>query len=181
MSSPVRVVSLLVSLILVALLAVLWTREPDSGVSGSSPLIGRLVPEVAGPTLQGETFDIDDARGRWVLVNFFASWCVPCVEEHPELVEFSRRHPDDGLVVSVPFGDTEADARAFFDRYGGSWPVMADPDAALAVDFAVLRPPETFLIAPNGVVVDRFIGQITADFIDDYIEAVLAAADGGAG
>jgi cytochrome c biogenesis protein CcmG/thiol:disulfide interchange protein DsbE len=179
--SPVRVVALVVAGALVALLAVLWTREPDTGVSGSSPLIGRLVPEVVGPTLGGGTFDIDDARGRWVLINFFASWCVPCVEEHPELVEFSRRHPDDGLVVSVPFGDTEANARAFFDEYGGDWPVMADPEAALAVDFAVLRPPETFLIAPNGIVVDRFIGQISADFVDDYIAAVLTSAEEGAG
>ena len=64
---------------------------------------------------------------------------------------------------------TEEDARAFFDEYGGDWPVLVDGDAAWAVAFSVLRPPESFLVAPGGTVVARWQGQITADEVDRVV------------
>ena len=174
---PVRMAAVAAAVVVIGLVVLLWTREGGTDFDGESPLINQVVPEVAGTTLDGEPFDIDQARGKWVLVNFFASWCVPCEQEHPELVEFAQRHPDDALVVSIPFGDREEEARAFFQRLGGDWPVVRDPEAEFAVKFAVLRPPETFLIAPSGFVVNRYKGRITADLLDRHIAQLLAAAE----
>lgn len=168
-SLTVRLVSAGAALLLVAFVAVLATRQSGSGSASSSPLIGKLVPPVAGVGINGQVFDVDDHSSKWVLVNFFASWCVPCQREHPELEEWRQRHRDDAVVVSVPFGDTEEDARAFFDEYGGDWPVLLDSDAAWAVAFSVLRPPESFLVAPGGTVVARWQGQITADEVDRVV------------
>src|SRR3546814_3189432 len=66
----------------------------------------------------GETFDMDDWRGRWVAVNFFASWCIPCMEEHPELVAFDEAHREagDAAVVSFTYDDRTDDAKEFFAK-----------------------------------------------------------------
>ncbi len=177
-----RVVSGVLGLLVIGLLVVLFTRSGDTGPrQASSPLLGRAVPELVGTTLDGSTFDIDSTRGRWVLVNFFASWCIPCQAEHPELVKFSERHAatGDAMMVSVVNGDTEEAVRKFFAEEGGDWPVILDAKTA-AVDFVVLQVPESFLVSPAGVVVAKWNGETTADAIDAVIEDFRAEA-GAAG
>lgn len=198
--SWVRVAAVLVGVVAAGLIALLATRDSDGGsVRAASPLIGEPVPHLRGeliwppaqlltadtaPTLPGvrsgpdgvARFDIDTAAPRWVLVNFYASWCVPCEREHPALVEWAARHAFDGAVVAVPFGDRTPDAIAFYERLGGEWPVVDDPDARWAVEFGVLRPPESFLITPDGVVAARWQGQISADDPDAVIALLVGAA-----
>lgn len=165
----VRLVSAVIGVILLVFIAVLATRENGSGEASSSPLIGELVPAVSGESINGTDFDIDDFSDRWVLVNFFASWCVPCEREHPQLAEWQVRHTENGIVFSIPFGDTEDDVRDFFEKHGGDWPVLMDRDAAWAVAFGVMRPPESFLVGPGGIVVAKWQGQITADEVDRVV------------
>jgi len=172
-SGVARLVTAAVGVLLVGLMLVLFFSD-DSTAPTSSALIDRVVPPLEGNTLDDGIVDIDDYRGEWVLLNFFASWCIPCVQEHPELIEFSERHADGSAsVISVTMGDTEEDARAFFEERGGDWPVIIDAAAAPAV-FGVLAVPETFLIAPSGVVVAKWVGQITADAIDAEIDRLEA-------
>ncbi|HEX4901969.1 MAG TPA: TlpA disulfide reductase family protein, partial [Acidimicrobiales bacterium] len=85
-----------------------------------SRLIGFPAPGIAGETIDGGTFDLADHRGEHVVVNFFATWCVPCIREHPELVEFDERHRAEGdaSVVSVVFDSRPKQVREFFDRNG---------------------------------------------------------------
>jgi thiol-disulfide isomerase/thioredoxin len=97
---------------------------------------------------------------------------VPCEREHPELEAFSKKHADDAVVISVPFGDTEKDAREFFKRLGGDWPVVIDDDAQWAVAFGVLRPPESFLVGPGGAVVAKWQGEISLEGVDEVIDLV---------
>lgn len=137
-------------------------------------IVGNVAPQIAGPTLTGETFDLQAQRGNWVVINFFASWCVGCRIEHPELVAFTERHADDGTgLVSVMFGDTEQAASDFFAELGGSWPALvASGDVGrVAIDYGVTGVPETLLVSPSGRVVAKWIGQrgVTADAIDSAI------------
>jgi cytochrome c biogenesis protein CcmG/thiol:disulfide interchange protein DsbE len=169
--------------VLVALLvAVLATRDSSTERVTQSPLIGRLAPAVAGPTLDGGTFDLDALRGRWVVVNFFATWCVPCIEEHPELIAFDEAHRDagDAALVSVTFDNDSDDARAFFDRRGGEWPVVDDPENSVGVAYGVARVPESFLVAPDGTVVRRLVGGVTQAQLDGLIDQYESAATGAA-
>lgn len=198
--SWVRVTAVLVGVVAAGLIVLLATRDSDGGsIRAASPLVGEPVPHLRGeliwppaqllaadaaPTLPGvrlggdgvARFDIDAVAPRWVLVNFYASWCVPCEREHPALVEWAERHRFDGAVVAVPFGDRTPDAIAFYERLGGNWAVIDDPDARWAVEFGVLRPPESFLITPDGVVAARWQGQIGADDPDSVIALLLGAA-----
>lgn len=156
---------------------ILGTSEPGTDREAQSPLLGKAAPALAGTTLDGEQFDIADHRGRWVVVNVFATWCGPCRQEHPELVAFDEKHRDAGDVtlVSVLFDDRPSTARRYFEDNGGEWPVVVDADARIATDYGVAQVPETYVVAPDGQVVAKLIGGVTLDGLD----GVIADAQGG--
>ncbi|MEL6984122.1 MAG: TlpA disulfide reductase family protein, partial [Actinomycetota bacterium] len=133
-------------------------------------LIGTRAAPVAGEILGGDgTFDIDDHRGSWVLVNFFATWCPPCVAEHPDLVELETWGRENDLqLVSVVFNDPPDAVTRFFQERGGTWPVIDNP--TVAVDYRVSQIPESFLISPAGQVVVHVEGQLAASEIIRTIE-----------
>jgi cytochrome c biogenesis protein CcmG/thiol:disulfide interchange protein DsbE len=172
------VAATVVGLVVALLVVVLATRDPSSERVTRSPLLGHLAPAVDGPTLDGGTFDLQAQRGRWVLVNFFATWCIPCLEEHPELAAFDDAHADagDATVVSVLFDDDPAKARATFEERGGDWPVVIDDEGAVSVAYGVARVPESFLVAPDGTVVQRLVGGVTAAQLDGLLDQYEAAA-----
>jgi cytochrome c biogenesis protein CcmG, thiol:disulfide interchange protein DsbE len=174
------IVSAVVAVLAVGFVAVLATREPATDRRRDSPLIGKVVPPLAGETLAGGNFDIGDQQGRWVLVNFFATWCVPCRIEHPELDAFDRAHrgAGDAVLVSVLFDDDPASAREFFDRNGGDWPVVLDGDGLIASAFGTPKVPESYLVTPNGRVAAKFTGGVTRDGLDRAIDQIEQAAAG---
>ena len=158
------------------LVGVLATRKSAENALAASPLVNKAAPVLNGTTLTGGPFSLSAQRGRYVIVNFFASWCVPCLQEHPELDKFTQRHQGgDAQLVSVLFDDDPASARAFFERHGGDWPVVDDPGAKAALDFGVRGPPESFVVDTNGYVVTRIVGRVTADGLDRIISQTKAA------
>jgi cytochrome c biogenesis protein CcmG/thiol:disulfide interchange protein DsbE len=175
------VVSLVVAVLAAALVWVLATGESGTDRRASSDRIGLVAPPLAGETLGGESFDIADQQGRWVVVNVFATWCVPCRREHPELVRFHEAHrrAGDVALISVLYDDEPATARTWFERNGGEWPVVLDPDGRIAVDYGVAGVPETYLVAPNGRVAAKLIGGVTQDGLDRIIAEVEGGRGGG--
>ena len=155
------------------------TSEPASERAARSAVLGELAPLIEGPDLDGEWFDIDDYRGQWVVVNFFSTTCIPCIVEHPELVAFSEHHQQTGeaTVVSVAFDDSTANVREFFIESGGDWPVITTDTGSVAVAYGVTAVPESYLVAPSGIVAAKLIGGVTADDLDSQIEQLLSEAD----
>ncbi len=158
-------------LVLVLFVAVLATRKSAADKQAESPLLGKPAPALTGTSLDGQDVSLSSFRGKWVVVNFLASWCVPCQQEHPELVKFTQRHQatGDATVLGVIFDDTAPNVRGFFQRFGGSWPVVDDPGGHTALDFGVRGPPESFLVDPNGFVIWKGIGQVNADGLDKLV------------
>jgi cytochrome c biogenesis protein CcmG/thiol:disulfide interchange protein DsbE len=161
-----------VAVLLVVLLA---TRQPATTRLADSPLLGRPAPALAGPSLVGGAdFDLAGERGRYVLVNFFATWCSPCVREHDDLRRFSDAHAAAGdvRVVSVVFDDKPSDVAAFFEREGGTWPVIANEGGRATIDFGVTGVPESYLVGPEGAVRAKIIGGIDAERLENLLSDV---------
>lgn len=166
----VAVPTLVVMAAFIAILA--FTDDGDA----PSPLLGRQAPPIESTTIDGEAFSLDDYRGQFVIVNFFAPWCIPCVREHPELDNFQRRHAaaGDAELVSVVFDAEVESVREFFADNGGDWPVATDDDQRIALDWGVTGLPESYLVAPDGIVLTKITGGVTAADLD----ALLAQAQG---
>jgi thiol-disulfide isomerase/thioredoxin len=101
--------------------------------------------------------------GKIIVLNFWASWCGPCVQEAPELTTFAwRERTHNVIVVGVDFQDNTASARSFQRLYGSNYPTIVDPNGAIANSFGVTAPPTTFIINTSGRVVASLVGATTA-------------------
>ena len=124
------------------------------------------------PDMQGEMHSLDQYRGKWVVVNYWATWCPPCLEEIPDLVDFHERNKDhEAVVVGVNYEDISgAQLMEFVDRHLVSYPVLrAEPfeDSPLG---PIPGLPTTFVIDPEGHAVARQVGPITGEQLEAYIE-----------
>ena len=177
--SPLQVSVAVIGVVIVAFIVLLATRDPQQRPANNA-VVGESVPPVAGLSYDGSTFDIEDillanrtspaAEQQWVVVNFFASWCVPCEIEHPELIRFDQEGAAcPTRLVGVAIRDTEAGVIDFFERRGGGWPVLVGDTNTTIIDFSVTAPPETIIVAPSGLVVRKIIGATT---YDDLVESI---------
>jgi cytochrome c biogenesis protein CcmG/thiol:disulfide interchange protein DsbE len=126
--------------------------------SSSKATIGKAAPEFELPSVTtGEPVTSEELTGHPVVVNFWASWCIPCREEAPLLERTWRRYRDDGVIfLGVNIKDARADARAFIEDLGVTYPNVRDVDQTLARQFGVVGLPETFFIDDRW----RFIGAV---------------------
>jgi cytochrome c biogenesis protein CcmG/thiol:disulfide interchange protein DsbE len=161
----------------VALVVVLATRPTYGATEVWSPLLGQQAPSIHSVTLTGETYDLSQDRGRWVVLNFFASWCAPCQQEQADLVAFAYRHQaiGDAALVSVVFNDSNSAALAYQRQTGATWSTLSDPGSRIALAFGVRGQPETFLVSPSGRVVAHIDGAMSTAFLDAQLTRAEAA------
>jgi cytochrome c biogenesis protein CcmG/thiol:disulfide interchange protein DsbE len=122
----------------------------------------------------GGTRRLADYRGRWVVVNFFASWCRPCAVEAPLLNRLQRRLAGRGTVVGIAWNDLSDDTRAFVHEHDMRYPIVRDVDRAFGDAYDVKGVPETFVLDPRGRVVALNRSQLTADWIARAIDPLIA-------
>lgn len=137
--------------------------------------IGSQAPEISGETLSGENESLSAilAENKWVVVNFFASWCPPCVEEHREFVRLKNESEYSLEIISVLFNESPAKGRDFFNTYGGNWPAFIRNTTSIAIQYRILSVPETYLVTPAGYVAAHWRGPINATDITERIEEIL--------
>jgi len=114
-------------------------------------------------TFAGETIRLADLREKGVMLNFWASWCVPCRTEAPMLEQARRRERDRGIIfIGLAYLDQEHAARAFLDEFKITYPNGPDLQSAAARRYRITGVPETFFIDPDGAIVSIAIGPITS-------------------
>jgi cytochrome c biogenesis protein CcmG, thiol:disulfide interchange protein DsbE len=143
-----------------------------------SPLIDKPAPRFVLARLDdaAQTIRLDDMRGKVWVLNVWASWCVACREEHPVLVEFSKRHVVP--IYGLNYKDQRPDANAWLSRFGNPYDAsLFDNEGRVGIDFGVYGVPETFVIDQNGVIRMKHIGPLTPDVIATKIEPLVKKLD----
>jgi cytochrome c biogenesis protein CcmG/thiol:disulfide interchange protein DsbE len=139
-----------------------------------SVLVGKPAPAFSLPPLEGQpalsNADLADLPAP-VLVNFWASWCVPCIVEHPQLMQLSR----DGVpVLGINYKDKPADAAAFLARHGNPFQRLGrDEPGRVAIDWGVYGVPETYLLDRRGIIRWRWPGPVTPEVLEQDIRPLL--------
>jgi thiol-disulfide isomerase/thioredoxin len=133
------------------------------------------------PDLQGKEHSLADYRGKWVVVNYWATWCPPCQEEIPDLVDFHDRHKEhDAVVIGINFEDIgEEQLATFVDSFMITYPILRSEPLAVTPLGDIPGLPTTFIIAPDGSPVARQVGPITGKQLDEYIARKKKEADPG--
>jgi cytochrome c biogenesis protein CcmG/thiol:disulfide interchange protein DsbE len=181
-----RVVAPVIAVVVAVVVGLLvWVFAHSSTAqndTAKTPLMGKAAPVVQSQTLDGKDFDLGSLRGSWVALNFFATWCPPCQQEHADLVRFEQAQGANGVkLVSIVNNDTDDNVRQFFAGHGGTWPVVRDPDGRIAVAFGVAKVPETWLVDPDGVVVARVASAVTADGLTAIVQRAQEQRSGVGG
>lgn len=163
-------IAVLAVLALVGLLVYGLVQKGSSRVA-----VGEQVPSTSLPRLEGAgDGSIAQYKGRWVLVNFWASWCGPCKEEAPALEEFQRQHGGSGFtVLGIDTRDLSDDGQAFVQRYGLSYPQLRDGDGGAAHGFGTTGVPENFLVDPKGIVRWETPGPVDEQYLHEQVEPFL--------
>lgn len=150
--------------------------QTDAGATAAQ-VPSKTHPSLQVDTLDGGRFDLAEHRGQWVVVNFWATWCAPCLKEMPELsaLDAMREHVQ---VVGLAYEEIEADdMRAFLQKHPVVYPIAIvdtfDPPADFDTPVGL---PMTYLIGPEGQVVEKILGPVTAE----SLEALIAKAGGPA-
>jgi cytochrome c biogenesis protein CcmG/thiol:disulfide interchange protein DsbE len=168
--------TLAVLLAAVALIGLLTYGLVKKG--GSAIEIGEPVAEASTPLprLDGDgTGSIADYRGRWVLVNVWASWCTPCRTESPALERFYEEHRGpDFTIVGIDVHDVSHDGRAFVDEFGITYPQLHDGNGEFAEDeLGTTGVPESFLVDPRGNVALHSLGPVSERYLDGNVLPLL--------
>jgi cytochrome c biogenesis protein CcmG, thiol:disulfide interchange protein DsbE len=144
-----------------------------------STMLGRPAPEFALPAIEGATYpsfaSANLARGKVTLVNIFASWCGPCRDEHPILLELAKR--GDIVLAGINNKDSPEDARRFLSVMGNPYAMIgADLNGRVSIDWGGYGVPETFVVDGQGVIRYKVIGPITPDILDQTLNAEIEKA-----
>ncbi|EHY87464.1 TlpA family protein disulfide reductase [Saccharomonospora azurea] len=176
----VRWIALAAVIVVIGIGAVFGSRLGEDPTLVDSPLIGEPAPSAALPYLEREgLLSLADLHGQIVVVNFWASWCVPCREEHPALVAAANNYKDAGVAfVGVNFQDQRGAAVAFLDELGRGdsqvYHYVTDPDSRLTLDFGVFGVPETFFIDRTGTIVGKISGVSDYRLLSSALDQMLS-------
>ena len=181
MSKPLRIVVLLLPLAvlaaLVAVFAVSMDRDPNLV---RSVLIGKPVPDFSLPavdTLERPGFDTAALKGEVTVVNVFASWCIPCRDEHPLLEALKERT---GVrLFGINQKDAPENAAAFLSALGNPYDAIGGDDGRVSIEWGVYGVPETFVVDASGTITYKHIGPITAESLEAEVLPAIERARGG--
>jgi len=148
--------------VLVVVFAVALKRAPEKTTIPSA-LIGKPAPEFTLPDLMnpGQNVSSSAFQGKWRLINVWGTWCPECYTEHPVLLDISREGKV--VVIGLNYRDDDQKAREWLAELGNPYAAVAvDKEGSAAIDYGVYGAPETFLINPQGVIVSKVVGGVTA-------------------
>jgi len=169
-----RVVIIAGTLITAALVAVFFMALGKDPSHIDSPLVGRVAPPFALQAVGShETIDVTRYRGKPLVLNFWATWCVPCWDEHPVLTQGAQLTNGQVQFVGVVFQDEESKIVSFLRQRGWSYPTLVDQAGKTAIAYGVGGVPETFFLDSKGTIVAKFEGPMSPEILQANIRKAM--------
>ncbi len=157
-------------------LMVMRQQTPQQTAIGSL-VVGKQAPDFTLPMLNGTEVSLSQFRGQPVLINFWASWCLPCREEMPELVRAYESHKAEGLMIlglNLTYSDSVPDAQAFAEEFHITFPVLLDEDGSVVERlYQVPGIPTSIFINQDGTVERIQVGQMSGKQIEQFVREIL--------
>ncbi|HVB75667.1 MAG TPA: TlpA disulfide reductase family protein [Ktedonobacteraceae bacterium] len=181
------IIFVVVSLLNVGLLALLWTQlltpaqnaTPGSTTTAADPLIGHPAPAFTLSALNTPTgqskLSLSDYKGKAIVLNVWASWCVPCNQEAPLLQAAWKQMQAKGqnvVFLGIDFQDSSSDALSFMHKYKIGYPNVLDADGSVSINYGVTGVPETIFINRNGIVVSHVAEQLTEQALQSNLKLI---------
>jgi len=171
-NTKVLVAGGLITVPLVVVLAIGFQHDPRQI---DSPLVGKPAPGFAlTPVDGGATVALTELRGKPVVINFWATWCVPCKQEHPALVQVARLFEDEVSFVGVVYQDEPAKIERWLGQYGSAYPTVVDEGSRAAIAYGVYGVPETFVVDAAGTIVHKYTGPVDPNDLVARLDQMVA-------
>lgn len=169
MNRRVMLIGAVVTVPVVAALAASFGRDPHEI---RTPMIGRPAPAFAlRDVTTSEELSLAALRGTPVVINFWATWCVPCLQEHAALVSTAASRGSDVQFIGVVYDDTPERVREFLQQHGRAYPSLLDEHGRTAIAYGVYGVPETFFVNRSGVIAAKHTGALTTTLLTRNLEA----------
>lgn len=131
------------------------------------------------PNVQNNKVRLQDLKGKAVILNFWASWCVSCKQEAMQIEAFWKRYREQGIVVlGIAIQDLPESAKEFAKIHGKTYPLAIDESGKTSIDYGVYGVPETFVINPEGVIVYKEAGPVTTQLLEEINSKYLTSQSG---
>lgn len=150
--------------------------EISAGNEGSVsvPSVGKPAPDIELQNIAGETVRLSDLKGKVVVVNFWATWCSPCVYEMPMFQEMYEEYSSDLEILAVNNQESEDEVLPFIEKMGLTYEILYDLDARVALEYQVLGFPTTFFVDREGLIQALHVGVMNEDQFHKYMEKIGA-------
>ena len=138
-------------------------------------MVGQPAPAFSLQSFDGYEIALADIKGTPIVVNFWASWCKPCLAEHPYLIEIANEYKSKGVVfLGVLYGDTQKKGEIFLKKHGSAYPTLLDPTQRMSIDYGVAGVPETYVLDRTGIILYKFTGPIDPMMLRTLLDDVLS-------
>ncbi len=166
-----KCVPVIIFLVILVILAFGLKHDPREI---QSPLIGKKAPDFTVSLFSGGKFNLAGHKGKPVIVNFWASWCVACVEEEDVLESTYQKYKNKDIVfIGVDIQDKKEDALAYMKQHPKSYLVARDEDGEVSLDYGIYGVPETFFVNRRREIIYKHAAPLTEDVFEHYIDLIL--------
>lgn len=171
-----KILPLIIFMVLLVIFALGLKHDPREI---QSPLIGKKAPDFTVRLFDGGTFNLAKHKGKPVIVNFWASWCVACVEEEEVLeAAYQNNKNTDVVFIGVDIQDKKEDALEYMKQHQKSYLVARDESGEVSLDYGIYGVPETFFVNRRGDIIYKHAAPLTEDVIDHYVDIIRYSKEG---